>query len=217
MGVGEVLDAGINLARRNFRLLALTATWGTVPANAFGALSMLLADEAPLASRTASLIRSTASVVTIMALIIACARLVEQTDNPAELEPGPLYRAALRRLGDLLLNGIVIAIVLMPLLVLFALAIYLYVRGSISAVVLAIPFLVLFPPSIYLYVRWSISLEALVIEGIGPAALGRSWGLTRRAWWHTFAIILASWLIIFPPKFSARVRWGGSCFRSTHG
>ena len=32
MGIGEVLDAGFTLARRNFRSLATTTAWGGYPA-----------------------------------------------------------------------------------------------------------------------------------------------------------------------------------------
>src|SRR5438309_2079550 len=42
MGVGEVLDAGITLARRNYRSLLLLAAWALVPAYALFALASVL-------------------------------------------------------------------------------------------------------------------------------------------------------------------------------
>ncbi|MBI4492985.1 MAG: hypothetical protein HY690_09350 [Chloroflexi bacterium] len=168
MGIGEVLDTGFTLTRRNFRRLVVVGAWGLVPAYVVYEVARALFTVAAVGSSLGSLLLTIGSSLAALALALACARLIEPTGEPTELEPLSLYHAASRRLGFLLL-------------------------WTLLAIILAIPLLILLPLGIFLGVRWSVSWIALALEGIGPiASLRRSWSLTRAAWWHTFVVILAA-------------------------
>jgi MFS family permease len=50
--------------------------------------------------------------------------------------------------------------------------------------------------SIWLGVKWSMTFPAIVAEQAGPfRAMGRSWALTRKSWWRTFATLLVVGII----------------------
>jgi hypothetical protein len=164
MGVGEVLDTGMTLARRNYRVLVLTTAWAVAPAYLVGALLALVSDLGAIDSVLLGIAEAFSSV----ALVIACAHLIEPTGQVHELEPGPLYRAALGRIGWIILWALLIG-------------------------VLAIPLVILFPLGIFLFVRWSMSWNALIVERIGPiASLRRSWVLTSGSWWHTLGVLVVA-------------------------
>lgn len=181
MGVGEVVDTGIRLARRHWRPLALAAAWAYVPLYLFLAivtvLVQIITQNPTAAAGFVSVFGFVAGILGLLgplAMIVGCARVVEAppgTDLRAELRPGALYRTAWSRLGATLLLGIIFF---------FA------------------AFLVLLPPlGIYLFVRWSVGIVALVVEQRGPfSSLGRSWNLTRGSWWHTFGVFVVFFLLI---------------------
>jgi hypothetical protein len=186
MGVGEVLDGGIRLARGNYRILVLTAAWGLVPLVVIGAIINLLGGGTQ--QIVATIVRNPALALVFfvlgiagfimfslsyVAVTLACSRLITGETAPEDLRAGVLYRLALGRLGAYVL-----------LLILYG--------------ILAVPLIILFPLGIFLVVRWSVSSIALVIERAGPlASLGRSWDLTRGSWWHTLgAFVVGSILLI---------------------
>jgi hypothetical protein len=52
-------------------------------------------------------------------------------------------------------------------------------------------------PGIYVGVRLAVSIQALVVEGRrGTEAMGRSWSLVGGHWWHAFATLLVTWLLV---------------------
>jgi hypothetical protein len=191
-GVGEVLDLGFNLARRNYRLLLTTALWGIIPAGVLGALGNLVLNSAGFGAAGASgsglggatgavaggafvlltVIDRVVTALTYAALCIACARLISPGHEANELSAGSLYAAAFHAFGRLLLWGILIA-------------------------VLAAPLTIVFPLGIFLLIRWFVSWNALLLEGRGPlAALARSWELSQGSWWHTCGVVLSTGLIV---------------------
>lgn len=174
MGIGRILDAGISLGRRNFRLLALIAAWGLVPAylfNTIGSSAGLLVREpvgVALVAALSGLGLVAGIVLADIAMVLACARLIEgRTDT----DPASVYGDSLGPLWRLVLLGLLV-------------------------IVAAIPLIILFPLGIYIYVRWAVGYVALIVEGAGPIqCLRRSWELTRSAWWHTFVVVFAGGLI----------------------
>jgi hypothetical protein len=57
--------------------------------------------------------------------------------------------------------------------------------------------------SIWLGVKWSMAFPAIVAEQAGPfEAMGRSWKLTRKHWWRTFATLLVLVIIAFVLYFA---------------
>lgn len=188
MGVGEVLDVGFNLARRNYGRLLLIAAWALVPAFTLSALLTVVAQQALLAGvesgqmgeflaglrnfLAGGIIVGLLSALANAAVAAACGRLIQPTGDPADLSAARLYARAFRRL--------------LPL-----------VGGAILFLLTMIPLVLLLPLAVYVLVRWWLWWCAVLIEDVGPvAALGRSWRLTRGSWWHSFAILLASSLIV---------------------
>jgi hypothetical protein len=116
-------------------------------------------------------------------------------DRPASL--GSSYAAALRRVWALL--G---AILLLLLIVAGATA---AMVAGVAVSTLAGPFGIV--PAIGLLLAWVLSLpliavrstlfsQAIVVEGLGSAAgLRRSWRLTHRFFWRTFAILLVVFIL----------------------
>jgi len=70
-----------------------------------------------------------------------------------------------------------------------------FVLGLLLGLV-AIPLMIVFPLGLFLLIRWSQCPMAITIESMGPiAAIGRSWRLTGRSWWHVFGVELTTWLV----------------------
>lgn len=180
MGVGEIIDAGFNLTRRHYKRLVMIGAWGLVPAGVAGAVSSALTGDtfdrqlSPwlIPAILLSVASGIATLVAYSSVAIACARIIEPGGEANELDPGPLYRAALGRY-------------------------WAQVGWGIIVVLLAVPLLILFPLGVYLYVRWFMSWGAILVERQGPiGSLKRSWALTRRAWWHTFGVLLIASIIL---------------------
>jgi Membrane domain of glycerophosphoryl diester phosphodiesterase len=175
MGVGEVLDAGFTMARRNYKTLATIAAWGVIPSYAAFAISGALS-AGPRASLMAlSVILSLLGFVGLtleeIALALGCARLITPEKGEEQITSAELYGLAVFRLWPVFL---------------------LYVVSGL----LAVPLVILFPLGIYLFGRWAISFVAVLVEPVGPLeALRRSWDLTRGSWWHTSIVFLAGSLI----------------------
>jgi hypothetical protein len=161
MGVGEVIDAGLKLARQNYRRLATIIAYAVVPAFVIGVVLDLILRSGQLAGVVTAIGQSVASI----AVTIACSDLVAPGSGDSSLEVGPLYRLARTRIWRLILLSLLIGL-------------------------LAIPLLIIFPLGIVCFIRWSMSSYAVIIEGDGPIqCLRRSWNLTKGAWWHTLGVL----------------------------
>jgi len=180
MGVGEIIDAGFNLTRRRYKRLILIGAWGLIPAGVAGVLSSVMTGDSfdmqlsPLLipQLLLALANLVMTLLAYSAVAIACARIIDPDAQADDLEPGPLYRAALGRFWAQVGWGLII-------------------------VLMWIPLIIVFPLGIYLYVRWFLSWAAILVERQGPiASLKRSWALTRRAWWHTFGVLLVASIIL---------------------
>ncbi len=180
MGVGEVVDSGIRLARGNYRLLAVTTAWAVAPAFVIGAILDLTLNLPSVGTFALTI----GSWLAGIAAVLACAHLIAPSGEVDEFQPGPLYRLARGRLWRSFL-------------------------WSILVIILAIPLLILFPLGIFLGVRWTQSWTALIVEGQGPIqSLRTSWHLTRRAWWHTFGVLLVFGLIYILVLFVVSALFG---------
>jgi hypothetical protein len=180
MGIGEVLDSGFTLAKRNYRPLAIVGAWGAIPSYAALAIGGALGSGSRPSLIALSVILSIlggVGVVLMGAVVaIACSRLVHRGENeeqPTEnpMNPADLYARAALRLGPMILLGIVCGL-------------------------LAIPLVILFPLGIFLFGRWMMAYVVVILESVGPLdALRRSWQLTRGSWWHTVLTALAGGLV----------------------
>ena len=68
---------------------------------------------------------------------------------------------------------------------------------SILFALLLIPaFLLLIVPGIWLAIAWTLAYPVLMLEAIrGRKALGRSFRLVKGRWWHSFGVVVISFLI----------------------
>lgn len=167
MGVGEVVDTAISLARQNFRLLVTITAWAVAPAFVVGAILELSSGIPTLGTFVTAIGQWLAGI----AVVVACSRIIVPTDQSDQLRPGGLYRRAIGRLWRLALWFL---LYLIP----------------------AIPLVILFPLGLYLGVRWGLWWIAVIVDGAGPIQAPRtSWNLTRRAWWHTVGVTVISGLL----------------------
>ncbi|HLH14676.1 MAG TPA: hypothetical protein VKV16_07775, partial [Solirubrobacteraceae bacterium] len=187
--IGEILDAGLSVYRRNARtLMGLSATV-VVPFQALSAVVLLStvsrAGEVPretfsigssrpdhAASVGANAILTLAGAIVTVLVTAACVKAVSDIylDQPATV--GASLRFALRRVGALLLLEI------------------------LTLLGLAIAFLALVVPGVWLYAAWSVAVPALLIEGCrGSGALRRSFRLVRKRWWHVAGVLVVASLM----------------------
>lgn len=175
MGIGEVLDAGFSLARGNFRTLATMTAWGAVPSYA----AITIAGSLIQSSRISLVVLGVVLFVLggvgmallTAAVVMACARLVQPSEGTDSLHPAELYSLAAVRLLPVFLLAFVWALV-------------------------AVPLIILFPLGIFVFIRWSMAYVAILVEGAGPLeSMRRSWAITRGAWWHTAVVVVAGSLI----------------------
>lgn len=175
MGIGEVLDAGIGLAKRNFRTLAIITAWGAIPSYAAIDIAGAMVQSARTSLVVLGVILAILGFIGLgllsAAITIGCARLIEPAKGQEHLDPMELYALSALRLWPLALLVLVWGL-------------------------LATPFVILLPLGIYIAVRWAMSYTAVVIEGAGPLeSLRRSWAMTRGGWWHTAIVVVAGTLI----------------------
>ena len=189
--VGGVIDAAFAITRRNFKQLVLVGAWAWVPAGVLSAIAELISPVAgftassSLTPEAASRILGPGMVLYILlavissmfifmaygALYLAFARIINPSDDPEALQPARLYKDVLGRI--------------VPTIGL-----------SLLFVLLVLPLIILFPLGIYLYVRWCNCFTAILVEKAGPIqALKRSWALTKGSWWHTFGVGLVTVII----------------------
>ena len=175
MGIGEVLDAGFSLARRNFRTLATITAWGAVPSyvaiNIAGSLIESSRVSLVVLGVVLFVLGAVGFALLTGAVVVACARLIQPAAEPDSLHPAELYSLAAVRLLPIFL-----------LVLVWALA--------------AVPLVIALPLGIFVFIRWSMAYVAVLVEGAGPLeSLRRSWAMTHHAWWHTAVVVVAGSLI----------------------
>jgi hypothetical protein len=184
MGIGEILSAAFDLYRRHWRTLWAIAAVVVVPLTL---LQYLLGDWVRVRGETtangvvstsswavgaAGLVAALAGMLMYLVLTGAITRAVaaEAAGEDPSLEQS--YRFGFHRLGSVLLVSVLVGLATVGGLILFVI------------------------PGIYIGVRLAVSIEALVVEGRrGTQAMGRSWELVGRHWWHAFGTLLVAALL----------------------
>ncbi len=189
--VGEILDAGIKVYRRNARtlmgitavvvipfqvlsavvLLSTISTGTEVPRGSFGGLNS--SNGAHHAAIGANAVLSVTGLVIDVLTTAACVKAVSDLylDQPTSVSTS--LRFALRRLASLVWLEI------------------------LTLVLLTLAFLALIIPGIWLYAAWSVAAPVLLVEGRkGWRALSRSRALVRGHWWPTAAVLIVSSLMV---------------------
>ena len=150
MGVGEVIDAGLKLARQKFRHLATIAAYAVIPAFVFGAILDLLTR----GSQSTNLATYCGPTFGSTAVPLATAHLISWVEADGKLDLASNFRLAGKRIGG-------------------------FISLTFIAAQLAVLLIVVFPLGTFCIVRWSTAPNALIIEGTGPIqCLRRSWALT---------------------------------------
>jgi hypothetical protein len=128
----------------------------------------------------------------------ATTRAVSDRYLDRETSVGVSYAAALRRLGALVLQSLILVggVLLLAALVV-GLIVGLSLAGGPAGAGLGILLLVPFAGFvIFVFVRTSLAPPAIVLEGLsGPRGLARSWNLVRGFFWRMFGIRLLLFLI----------------------
>lgn len=211
MGVGEMLDAAVNLYRLHWRTLMTIVALVIVP--------VTFVEEALLAGVTGTTVSfgqpTTVSQGTLDAyfaiaglfallqflivrpfLTAAIVRAVAAAYLGEESEVRPVYAFALRRLGSILWVLVLTTLALIGILV--AAFGFTALFAAIHAWPLTIPvFLGATVLTVVVYVRWEFGPAVVVVEGArGTAALRRSWGLTTRAFWKVLGTGLLAGLLV---------------------
>ena len=205
LAFGEILDVGIKLCLRNWRVLVMCVLWLVLPAQILSVAVLLsVAPEAldPTTSETvdpgdetsffvaqgiSGLVQGAVYLISTAACFKAIADAYLGTEPSARRSLG----FGLRRVPRLL-----------ALYLLYGLAFFLVFGGVAGLAAVAGPavlvlLLVLIPAAIYAGNAWSLSTPALLFEDTGPVtALKRSWSLVRGSWWRVLGIILVGVLLV---------------------
>lgn len=188
-GIGEVLDAAVNLYRRRFgAMVALTAV-AVVPVQILSVLVTLstrpddvtytwTGEVTPTYGETDAgqeLLDLAGTALVLAASVLATAfataavtRLVAHTYLDLPVTGRESARAAFRRIGPVIGLGFIVAVTT--------------AAGYVACLI----------PGLWLQISWSIVMPALLIEGLGVgAAMGRSFSLTKLRWWHCAGVYWA--------------------------
>ena len=191
LGIGEILDVGITIYRRNFRALLTLVFVVVAPFEILSALvqasalpdSTFLTETTP--GETVDIDRefwlgvaafSAAALLSFIAGIIAtgaCFKAVADGYLGERAEWRPALAYAARRLHSIL---------------------WVTIFGTLIAV---IGFFFLIVPGVYLYVCFAVAVPVLLTEGLkGRKALGRSRRLVRGRWWGTFGVVFLGAILV---------------------
>ncbi|MBV8194205.1 MAG: glycerophosphoryl diester phosphodiesterase membrane domain-containing protein [Candidatus Dormibacteraeota bacterium] len=224
MGVGELLDGVFSLYRRNFVLIAAISAIVQVPyavilfvlyqLSGFSALQNQLgasqgrtitpqqAQDVLGSFGTILLVTSLLALVQVFVVqplaVAATTRAVSDRylDRPATIRDS--YASALRRLGSLIVQSLILifgsAVVLVAAVFLIALLAAGIGSSAIPiAILLVLGLIVLFA---IVFVRTSLAVPAIVLERLsGWGGLARSWNLVRDLFWRMLGIRLLLALI----------------------
>jgi hypothetical protein len=224
MSVGELLDATFSLYRRNFLLIAAISAVVQLPyaalifvlyqttsfasaQNAFSHISNTTRGLTQAQVNALVTLISVDSVLLVVSILVvlplavaATTRAVSDRYLDRETSVGQSYAAALRRLGPLILQsliliGFVIGVfaVATAVLLLFVVAI-----GAAGGLLGALTFIAAIVFTVAVYVRTSLAPPAIVLENLSAwRGLRRSWNLVRGSSWRVFGIRLLVGLITF--------------------
>ncbi len=226
MAVGEWLDATFSLYRRNFVLIASISAVVQIP---YALLTLLLyeitglgafvrspfasfnpqtitpAQEQVLLNTFAGVFFVSAALLLITAVVVlplgeaATTRSVSDRylDRPTSLRAA--YKAALSRLGSLIMMSLILGgayVACFVGIVLFVLLFAVLGVGALGAALAVLAGIALIPLLIMVAVRTAVAAPAIVIERVsGWRGLKRSWNLIGGRFWPTFGRILLLGLI----------------------
>lgn len=203
MGIGDILDATFSLYRANFSLFVATVAIVEVPLQIIIVILQLAIVDSTTSIRNISTgtggltqqqtdtlvhwLTAVASVsvitgiITAIALVIQSAALAVVISNRylnRAITVGDAYRAAVNRLGPLLVAIIWTGIRLILL-------------GIACVVLIGIPFF------IYFSVAWSLIAQVIMLEnGSGTGASGRSRQLISGFWWKTLGLLVITAILV---------------------
>ena len=228
LSVGELLDAVFSLYRRNFLLIAAISAAVQVPyalvqyllyqLSGFSDLqgrlqnaTQNLQNQPPTQDQIQNILNIAGNVLLISGILAlvsvflvlplaeaATTRAVSDRylDRPASI--GSSYAAALRRLGPLIVQSLILAFgfaVAVAAAVLLTIGLAAALGGGAVALA-AVLFIALAVLAIFVYVRTSLAAPAIVLENLsGWQGLVRSWNLVRGLFWRMLGIRLLLLLI----------------------
>jgi hypothetical protein len=187
LSIGEILDAGIKVFVRHWKVLVICVVGLVGPMNVIQVL--LRASIDPNAFETGNTTTGTGDdigpaliallgsvVLSGLAFLVsftACFKAVADAWLGAEPAVGRSLRLGARRLGGVLVAWIA------------------------WIVILTIGTILLIVPGVYFGVVLCLTLPALLFEGIGPfKAFGRSRSLVKGRWWPTLGLVLVGYLLV---------------------
>ena len=188
-GIGEILSAGFELYRRNWKTFLTIAAIVVLPLTVLQHfLQEWLGNRGQTIRQTAtgvevdtdfwaalagSLVLALVSVLMYLVLTGAITRAVaaEAAGGDATVEGS--YRYGFARFGSIFLVGL------------------------LTALAVTAGFILLVIPGFFILTRLSVGIPSLVVEGRrGSQALSRSWNLVRGHGWHVFGTLVVTWLLM---------------------
>ncbi len=208
LAVGEIIDAGIRIYRRNWRVLFAISATIVIPLNilSFG-LALIAArevdnlptlDTADVVDIDFSAFYTWIGVALLTGLVSFLALLIVNAATLRAVADGYLgltpdrkesLSLAIKRLGALV--GVTLLQVLAIGLV-FAIPIVLIAIGGNGGVLLGIAAVLAgLIVALWLGISWTAAIPAIMVERTGPAeALGRSMRLVSGRWWPVFGVVI---------------------------
>jgi hypothetical protein len=205
LAFGEILDVGIKLCLRNWRVLVMCVVWLVLPAQivSVGIILSVSPDALdPTAQQTVETGEETRFVVAqLLGLVVqgavylvstaACFRALADAYLGTEPSAGRSLRFGLRRVPKLL--GLYLLYFLAFGLLFGAL---IGLTAALGPAVLVL-LLAAIPAAVYVANAWSLSTPALLFEDAAPAqALKRSYALVKGSWWRVLGIISVGVLLV---------------------
>lgn len=183
LGVGESLDAGFRLWRRNFLAFFLLSLIAVAPGQILSAVYNIT----NIRSITAQgeLIVDDPTSFLVASLLVSLAGLTIQAIGWSAL----MYYGVRAYIGQPVDLGAAVRGAVRRIIPFIALSVLFFIMVGIGLVLLLLP-------GVYLGVLFVLAFPAFFAEGIGPAAaLSRGRQLASGRWWRIFALLLLAWLV----------------------
>ena len=205
LAFGEILDVGIKLCLRNWRVLVMCVVWLVLPAQIISVAVVLSVSPDALDPTTqqtfepgeegrfvaAQGISLLVQGAVYLVSTAACFRALSDAYLGTAPSAGRSLRFGLGRVPRLL--SLYVLYVLAFGLLIGVLAVLAAVAGAL-ALLLVLPAI---PAAIYVANAWSLSTPALLFEDVGPVrALKRSFGLVKGSWWRVLGILFVGVLLV---------------------